>query len=130
MAAAEAEPDRFGGLLADMDRTGRVNGVFKRLRVAQQAAAIRVEPPPLPGRGPYRVIVADPPWPYDVDTPDPRDRATYPYPQMSLAEIAALDVGSIAAPEFDRVALDARISTCSTARAKSWTHGASSRSRS
>ena len=35
VAAAEAEPDRFGGLIADMDRTGRVNGPFKRLRVAQ-----------------------------------------------------------------------------------------------
>jgi N6-adenosine-specific RNA methylase IME4 len=99
VAAAEVEPERFGGLLADMDRTGRVNGPFKRLRVAQQAAAIRAEPPPLPGRGPYRVIVADPAWPYDVDTPDPRDRATHPYAQMSLAEIAALDVASIAAAD-------------------------------
>jgi N6-adenosine-specific RNA methylase IME4 len=99
VAAAEAEPERFGKLLADMDRTGRVNGPFKRLRVAQQAAAIRAESPPLPGRGPYRVIVADPPWPYDVDTPDPRDRATYSYPQMSIAQIAALDVASIEAPD-------------------------------
>ena len=33
--AAEAEPEKFGKLLADMDRTGRVNGVFKRLKVAQ-----------------------------------------------------------------------------------------------
>jgi ParB-like chromosome segregation protein Spo0J len=99
VAAAEAAPDKFGKLLADMDRTGRVNGVFKRLRVAQQAEAIRAEPPPLPGNGPYRVIVCDPPWPYDVDVPDPRDRATYPYPQMSIAQIAALDIGSIAAPD-------------------------------
>ena len=30
--AAEAEPERFGKLLADMDRTGRVNGVYKRLQ--------------------------------------------------------------------------------------------------
>src|SRR5262245_2300661 len=28
--AAEAEPERFGPLLADMDRTGRVNGVYRR----------------------------------------------------------------------------------------------------
>jgi ParB/RepB/Spo0J family partition protein len=28
--AAEAEPERFGKLLADMDRTGRANGVFRR----------------------------------------------------------------------------------------------------
>jgi ParB/RepB/Spo0J family partition protein len=62
--AAEAEPERFGKLLADMDRTGRVNGVFRRLKIAKQAELIRTEPPPLPGNGPYRVIVVDPPWPY------------------------------------------------------------------
>jgi hypothetical protein len=54
--AAEAEPERFGKLLADMDRTGRVNGVFRRLKIARQAEAIRAEPPLLPGNGPYRVI--------------------------------------------------------------------------
>ena len=45
-----------------MDRTGLVNGAFKRLKVMRQAAEIRKEPSPLPGRGPYRVIVAGPPW--------------------------------------------------------------------
>lgn len=44
--AAEAEPERFGKLLSDMDRTGRVNGVYKRLRVAKQAEQIKAEPPP------------------------------------------------------------------------------------
>lgn len=89
MRAAEAEPERFGKLVADMDRTGRVDGPFKRLRVARQAEAIRAEPPPYPGRGPYRVIVADPPWPYELRKKDPSHRATHPYPQMSIAEICA-----------------------------------------
>ena len=35
--AAEAEPERFGKLKEDMDRTGRVNGVYRRLKNAQQA---------------------------------------------------------------------------------------------
>jgi hypothetical protein len=48
--AAAAEPERFANLLADMDRTGKVNGPFKRLGVLKQAAAIRAEPPP--ARGP------------------------------------------------------------------------------
>jgi N6-adenosine-specific RNA methylase IME4 len=87
--AAEAEPERFGKLVADMDRMGRVDGPFKRLRVARQAEAIRAEPPPYPGRGPYRVIVADPPWPYELRKKDPSHRATHPYPQMSIAEICA-----------------------------------------
>jgi N6-adenosine-specific RNA methylase IME4 len=97
--AAEAEPERFSKLLADMDRTGQVNGVFKRLNVIRQAARIRAEPPPLPGRGPYRVIAADPPWPYEKRAEDPSHRATYDYPQMSIAQICALDVASIAAPD-------------------------------
>lgn len=54
MKAAEAEPEKFGKLVADMDRTGRVDGPYKRLRVMRQAEAIRKEPPPLPNRRPYR----------------------------------------------------------------------------
>lgn len=99
VAAAESEPERFGKLLADMDRTGRVHGPFKRLRVIRQAAAIRAEPPPLPNRGPYRVASVDPPWPYEIRADDPSHRATHPYPQMSIADICALDVRSIMAPD-------------------------------
>jgi N6-adenosine-specific RNA methylase IME4 len=87
--AARAEPERFGKLQVDMDRTGRVDGPYKRLKVARQAEAIRAEPPPYPGNGPYRVIVADPPWPYEIRKLDPSHRATHPYPQMSIAEICA-----------------------------------------
>jgi N6-adenosine-specific RNA methylase IME4 len=96
VAAAEAEPERFGKLKDDMDRTGLVNGPYKRLQVAIKAAAIKREPPPLPGNGPYRVIVADPPWPYEKQQEDPSHRGVYPYPAMSIAEICALDVRSIA----------------------------------
>ncbi|MFY9957964.1 MT-A70 family methyltransferase [Bradyrhizobium sp.] len=96
--ALEAEPDnpKIAKLVETMDDTGRVNGPFKRLMVMRQAEAIRAEPPPLPGRGPYRVIVADPPWPYDIDSDAPQERATYDYPQMSIAEICDIDVDSIA----------------------------------
>lgn len=94
--AARAEPEKFGKLVDDMDRTGRVDGPFKRLNVARKADAIRQEAPPLPGNGPYRVIVADPPWPYEIRQEDPSHRAAFPYPTMSIAEICALDVGGIA----------------------------------
>jgi N6-adenosine-specific RNA methylase IME4/ParB-like chromosome segregation protein Spo0J len=87
--AAEAEPKRFGKLLEDMDRTGRANGVFKRLTVARQAERIRAEPPPLPGNGPYRVAVVDYPWPYGTRQEDPSHRAARPYPTMSIAQICA-----------------------------------------
>jgi hypothetical protein len=54
VAAAEAEPQKYGGLLADMDRTGRVDGPYQRLQNAKQAEQIRVEPPPLPSHDPSR----------------------------------------------------------------------------
>jgi N6-adenosine-specific RNA methylase IME4 len=95
--AAKAEPEKFGKLQADMDRTGRVDGPFKRLKIMRQVAAIRAEPPQLPGRRPYRVIIADPPWPYEIDNNINREhRAAKSYPQMSIAQICALDVGAIA----------------------------------
>jgi N6-adenosine-specific RNA methylase IME4 len=93
--AAEAEPEKFGKLLADMDRSGRVNGTYRRLKIARQAEQIRAEPPPLPGRGPYRVIVADPPWPYEVRDEDPSHRVR-PYPTMSIADICAMRMTDVA----------------------------------
>ena len=96
--ALRADPDneRLQKSHADMDRTGNVHGPFKRLKVMQQSAIIRAEPPPLPSKGPYRVIVADPPWPYELRSEDPTHRATHPYPQMSLEAICAVDVASLA----------------------------------
>jgi len=79
----------FGRFLEQMDDTGRVNGVYRRFKIAKQAELIRAEPPPLPGNGPYRVIVADPPWPYEIRTEDPSHRAVRPYPTMSIPDICA-----------------------------------------
>jgi N6-adenosine-specific RNA methylase IME4/ParB-like chromosome segregation protein Spo0J len=94
--AAESEPQKFGKLKEDMDRTGRVNGVYRRLKVAKQAEIIRAELPPLPNRGPYRVIVVDPPWPYEKRVDDPSHRAVLPYPPLSIEQICAVDVAGIA----------------------------------
>jgi len=44
VAAAEADPEQFGRLVEDMDRTGRVDGPHRRLM--RKAEAIRAEPPP------------------------------------------------------------------------------------
>jgi len=97
--AAEAEPEKFGKLLEQMDDTGRVNGVYRRLKIARQAEAIRTEPPPLPGNGPYRVIVVDPPWSYEKRDNDPSHRAALPYAAASIADICKQPVPSIAAPD-------------------------------
>lgn len=84
--AAKADPDNYYYLVEDMDRTRRVNGVFKKLQVAKQSEAIEAEPPPLP-KGPFRVIVADPPWTYDARATDASHRASNPYPSMDLEAI-------------------------------------------
>jgi hypothetical protein len=78
VAAAEAEPEKYGKLVEAMDKTGRVNAPYRRLKVAQQAEIIRAEPPPLPGNGPYRVIAVDPPWPYEIASEDSSIRGVWP----------------------------------------------------
>jgi N6-adenosine-specific RNA methylase IME4 len=95
--AAEREPEKFARLVDDMDRTGRVGGVYRRLLVAQKAAAIAAEPPPLP-TGPFRVIVADPPWFY-ARANDPSHRSGTPYPSLTVAEICAMPVAELAADD-------------------------------
>jgi N6-adenosine-specific RNA methylase IME4 len=62
-------------------------------RQAEEIAAGTVERP----QGLFHVISIDPPWPYDdgnsADTYDPHGRrAANPYPEMSLEQIAALDI--------------------------------------
>jgi N6-adenosine-specific RNA methylase IME4 len=93
--AAEAEPEKYAKLRADMDRTGRAHGPYKRLRMLQQAETIKAEPPPLPGNGPYRVAVVDLPWPYELRDDDPSHRAIRPYPTMSIEQMCALPVSQI-----------------------------------
>ena len=95
--AAEREPAKYGRLVEDMDRSGRVGGVYRRLVVAQKAAAIAAEPPPLP-TGPFRTIVADPPWFYARDD-DPSHRGACPYPTMTVPEICAMPVAELAAED-------------------------------
>ena len=48
--------------------------------------------------GPFDVIVIDPPWPYGTEYDPSGRRAANPYPEMPLADIAALDVAARAAP--------------------------------
>jgi len=93
--AAEAEPEKFAPLVEEMDKTGRVNGVYKKLKTAQQAEEIKQEPPPLPA-GPFRVIVIDPPWSYENRASDSSHRAANPYPSMPLDDIKAIPVGGLA----------------------------------
>lgn len=96
--AAERDPNRFGKLREQMDRTRNVHGAYKQLEKRKQADEIASEPPPLP-TGPFRVIIADPPWQYDVRKDDVTHRSNLPYPEMSIAQICALPVGDLAADD-------------------------------
>jgi N6-adenosine-specific RNA methylase IME4 len=87
--AAEAEPERFGKLKEQMDRTGRVDGAFKRLRNMRQGDALKKEPPAMPGRGPYRVFVFDMPWAAEPDGEPPAEtgRGYFDYETMTTAQM-------------------------------------------
>lgn len=88
--AAEREPERFGDLQAEMDRTGKVNAPHKKLEVRKAREALMAEPPQLPMNGPYSVVVIDYPWPAEgersQDSIDAADRAWRPYPEMAIRD--------------------------------------------
>ena len=88
MEAAEEDPEVYGHLADQMDRSGKVAGAYRRLTVLKQAKELEAKPPPLPA-GPFQVIVADPPWRYEGGS-------DLPYPTMDLEEIKALPVPDIA----------------------------------
>ena len=94
--AAEAEPDNveYRRLVETMDKTGRVNAPYRRLTNMRQVEAIRAEPPPLPGNGPYHTGMIDIPWAYEPDD-NSAVRGVLPYPTLSIAQACALDIGSI-----------------------------------
>jgi N6-adenosine-specific RNA methylase IME4/ParB-like chromosome segregation protein Spo0J len=95
VAAAEAEPEKFSKLAADMDRSGRVDAPYRRLRNIKAAEAIRASPPPLPGNGPYRAGFIDVPWAYELLGETALTRGVLPYPTMTLAEACAFNVPSL-----------------------------------
>jgi N6-adenosine-specific RNA methylase IME4 len=101
VAAAEAEPERFGKLVADMDRTGKIDRAYKLLRIAQVREAYQARREQggkvddllaLAATG-YRaaVVLADPPWPWETfsETGKIWTSADNHFAPMSLADVAA-----------------------------------------
>ena len=89
--AAKAEPRKYGSLVEEMDKSRRVNGVFRKLSIARQAESLKAESskkPKTPGSA-FGVIVADPPWSYTARAKDASHRAMNPYDSMSIEQIAA-----------------------------------------
>jgi N6-adenosine-specific RNA methylase IME4 len=88
VAAAEEEPEEYGYLVEQMDRSGKVAGAYRRLEVLRQAKGLEAAAPEFP-TGPFQVIVADPPWQYDSGN-------SLPYPTMPIDDIKSMPVRDIA----------------------------------
>jgi N6-adenosine-specific RNA methylase IME4 len=85
--AAERQPRRYGQLVTDMDRYGRVDAAyrkFRRMTDEEQRLAVK------PLKGKFRTIVIDPPWEYS-GVPE---RARPAYATMTQKELLALPVAS------------------------------------
>jgi len=64
MKAAEEEPEKFASLAEEMDRTGKIDGAYKKLKHIQTQEEKTEKATALP-QGTYNVIYADPPWQYN-----------------------------------------------------------------
>lgn len=87
----QPDQDKVVELLADGDAKSVTQAVNKI-----RGDEMDRKPPALPS-GPFDVIVVDPPWSYSNRSADPSHRAANPYPSMTIDEIAAVAVRSIAA---------------------------------
>ena len=87
VAAAEKNPEEFGGLVEEMDRTGKVGGAHRKLKQARDEKRILGITPIV---GTFKTLVIDPPWDYgDLSL---AGRAAPIYNTMSHDELLALDV--------------------------------------
>jgi N6-adenosine-specific RNA methylase IME4 len=108
--AAKAEPEKFGRLVEDMDRTGKVDRAHQQLKIERQREAYdsRKEQGAkvndlaalaTSGRR-FSVILADPPWSFHTYSGKGKQRsAERHYDCMSLDDIKALPVASLAADD-------------------------------
>jgi len=108
-AAAEADPERVGPIVEAMNRTGKVDGAYRRLRRMLDEDRVLTLAPHV---GRFRTLVLDPPWEDESVSEGQRP----PYATMSVEEIAVVPVPGWAEDDchlylwttgpFMRVALD------------------------
>lgn len=80
-------------------KAGTMKAYVRQVERAEVAAKLNEEAVSAPATGPFRVIVSDPPWQYDKRVGDATHRGDLPYPTMTIDEICALDVRSLAHPD-------------------------------
>jgi N6-adenosine-specific RNA methylase IME4 len=76
-------------------KTGAVRAYIRQHEREELGKKLNAEPVPAP-KGPFRVIVADPPWPYETRNEDGSHRGVTPYPPMSIEAICMLGIEEIA----------------------------------
>lgn len=74
---------------------GLIRAYVKQAEKAEVAKQLEAEAPTMP-EGPFRVIVADPPWHYGKRVNDATHRGDLPYPSMATEAICALPVEGVA----------------------------------
>lgn len=85
--AAEKEPEKFGHLVDEMDRSGKVTGAYRKLRQAKDEQRIQGIAPVI---GKFRTLIIDPPW--DYEWLSLAGRAAPGYATMSHDELLAMPV--------------------------------------
>jgi N6-adenosine-specific RNA methylase IME4/ParB-like chromosome segregation protein Spo0J len=89
--AAEADP-QYVPLVAEMDRTGRVDGAYRKLIETQRIERIKAEEI-APPTGKYRCVVVDPPWPMEKILRETRpNQDAFDYERMSIDDIKRLAI--------------------------------------
>lgn len=74
---------------------GLIRAYVRQAEKAEVAKQLEAEAPTMP-EGPFRVIVADPPWHYGKRVNDATHRGDLPYPSMATEAICALPVEGVA----------------------------------
>jgi len=100
--AAQENPDEFSKLLHQVDTGKRsIHSAFGTVVNRQKQIELEKQPPVPYPVGKYRAIVIDPPWPIKKIEREvaPNQGQDLPYPIMSLEEIEAIPIQSMAIEE-------------------------------
>ena len=93
--AAEADPEKFGHLIKEMDETGKVDGPYRTVQRERRHAEIKEKATRVQTAvaGHFALIYADPPWVFETYSPRGQDRGpAQHYPVLTDDEIKAFTV--------------------------------------
>jgi N6-adenosine-specific RNA methylase IME4/ParB-like chromosome segregation protein Spo0J len=98
--AAEKDPDQYQHLVEQIERTGKVNAAYNKLKKSRDEERVLSL---TPKKGKYRTLIIDPPW--HMDWLSASAIAAQQYGTMSLEEIADMDIKQWVAEDFCHVYL-------------------------